>query len=140
MKKHSDAYFIKGNSYEIYVRIQIDGDIKYSGVDLELVNCKRLKNNKSEVEKVKIDKNKILNSLKLFKDEVFKSFINKIDEVKSFNQKNIENIKERIKELYIKYNILENEALYYYDNILTYDNIEEDDVDIFIETFYVLEF
>ena len=140
LKKYPDASFEKDNSYEIYVRIPIDGDIKYSGVDLDLVNCNRLKNNKSEVDKVEIDKKKILNFLKLFKDEVFKSFINKIDEVTLYNQKNIQKIKERINDFYTKYKILGYNAIYYYDNILTYDKFETDDIDIFIEIFYFLEF
>ena len=141
LKQYPETDFQQENSYEIYVRIPPDGDIKYSGVNLEMVNCNRLKNNKLDSGKIIIiDKKKVLDSLNLFKNEVFKSFINNINKMKPFNAQKKKFINEKINYFYEKYKVFEYEALYYYDNILKYDNFEEDDIDIFVEIFYYLTF
>ena len=137
LEKYPDAFFEPDNSYEIYARIPKDGKIKYSGANLELTYCNKLKDNKIVFTKVEINKREVLKSLSCFKNDVFKSFIN-IKKLKQINE--IQIIYNTIKDFYEKYKGLEYDALLYYDNILKYDNFVEDDVDIFIGMFFYLLF
>ena len=137
-KEYPNFHFENQNSYEIYVRIPKEGKIQYSVANLELFDCNRLKNNYFDKTLVFKDKNKTLENLKDFRKEVLFEFLDKV-QIK-IDQNYINNINNNIKKLYDKYKIIELNAVYYYNNVLNYNQFESIDIDIFHEIFYFLEF
>ena len=118
--------FINSTFYQIFARIPLEGNIRYSIDKLEY-NSNKLNKKKFSIE---IDKKKSINELLKFRNNFF-AFIEK-----SIKEKLDDN---QIKELTTQSNSLDFEYNYY-DNILSYNNYDNKDLDIFILMFYYLEF
>ena len=121
--------FINKTSYQIFARIPIEGNTKYSIDKLEY-NVNKIN---KKIYNIAIDKLKALNELRDFKknlDIFIDNSINigELDDIiyyKLINQNESESVK-------FVYN--------YYDNILYYNNFDNNDIEIFVLILYYLEF
>lgn len=135
-KQYPDFHFISDSSYQILVRIPIEGDNEYTISNSEFKNNNnRLKHKNTDKPKVKIDKKQILYSMLCFKKEFFLLFITNLK-----ISDNIEEIKSKIDNFDDKYKYFRLKEKYYYDNVLNYKDFEDIDINIFIQVFYYLDF
>ena len=128
-KKYPLFKFQNENSYQILVRIPIEGNKQYSIANHDLRNLGLQK----QKLKYKGDKQKLLDLLRKFKHEFNSTFVQT-----SYEQ--IDKVKELFIKLYNEYKILEYEKNNYYDKVFNFTNFEDNDVSIFVLMFYYCEF
>ena len=129
LSKYPHFKFEQDNCYIVIVRIPANKDIQYSIADLEMINTKGLVMNELIKKEHHVNKDLILNSLELFKKEFFPLL----------NQKDNDEIRTIIDDLYNKYSYLKSMVIPYYDNVLSFANFQETDIKIFEQNFYFLE-
>ena len=130
LKKYPNFELSKDNSYELIIRIPANKDIQYSITDFETMNMYGLKAKEPPKKYSLENKESIYRSLLSFGGEFFSSLL---------NEKNINEIKNKIADLSKKYYDLKLIVMPYYENILNYETLQDKDIDIFIENFYFLE-
>ena len=131
-QQYPEFEFQNQKSYQILVRIPIEGNIQYSIANCEFnINNNRLKSQKNNKYNFILNKNDSLSGLLSFKNEFFSSWLKNL----KYIERN--DAKMKIDELIEKYKVLQIEKSYY-DNIMNYDNLEIIDIDIFLLMFYYL--
>ena len=116
LKKYPNFEFSKDNSYELIIRIPANKDIQYSITDLETMNMYGLKAKEPPKKYSLENKKSIYRSLLTFKNEFFSSLL---------NEKNINEIKNKIADLSKKYYDLKLIVMPYYENILNYEKLQD---------------
>ena len=133
-EQYPDFKFQSEMSYQILARIPIEGNIQYSIASWEFnISKNHLCQKISKKHNFIYNKKESIKALLSFKNDLFLFLSENLK-----RQKKAEAIM-KIDEIDKAYKYLSKEKSYY-DNILDYDNLEEADIDIFILTFYYLEF
>ena len=119
LKKYPNFEFSKDNSYELIIRIPANKDIQYSITDFETMNMYGLKAKEPSKKYSLENKESIYRSLLTFKNEFFSSLL---------NEKNINEIKNKIADLSKKYYDLKLIVMPYYENIFYYEKLQDKDI------------